>query len=100
MTDIEFKLHDHCDALSGNAFTNLTTEQIGPSSEFAEEFEVIKRSFNGKDLNKTYRLRLFPLKKGLEAANSRPPSFDFVEGKLILTGYRKFGNQAPFQCLT
>jgi hypothetical protein len=63
MTDIECKLHDHCEAIFGESFKNLPVEVIGPCSEFADDFEVIKRSFDGKNLTKTYRLRLLlPLK--------------------------------------
>lgn len=89
MTDIEFRLHDYCEAVFGDAFRDLPTEVVGPSSEFAEEFEVIKRSFDGQDLKKSHRLRLLPLKKKLESANSCPVNYDFVEGKIILKGYLK-----------
>jgi hypothetical protein len=94
MTDLEFRLHDKCEALFGNAFSGLPIEVIGPSSEFAEEFEVIKRSFDGGDNDKKHRLRLLPLKRALEATNTTSEKYDFVEGKLILTGYRKSRSQA------
>jgi hypothetical protein len=87
MTDLEFKLHDHCEAVFGHPFKNLPSEVVGPSSDFAREFEVIKRSFDGSNLNKTYRLRLLPLKKALKAAKSNHQDYDMVEGKIILTGY-------------
>lgn len=87
MTDIEFKLHDHCETWFGDSFRNLPAEVVGPSSDFAAEFEVIKRSFDGKDLNKTYRLRLLPLKSHMEIANLRPANYDFVDGTIILKGY-------------
>jgi hypothetical protein len=83
MTDIECKLHDHCEAIFGESFKNLPVEVIGPCSEFADDFEVIKRSFDGKNLTKTYRLRLLPLK---ESANADPVNYDVLEGKIILKG--------------
>ena len=83
MTDIECKLHDHCEAVFGDPFKNLPIEVIGPCSEFAEDFEVIKRSFDGKNLKKTYRLRLLPLK---ESANIDRVNYDALEGKIILKG--------------
>ncbi|KAF7506964.1 hypothetical protein GJ744_011095 [Endocarpon pusillum] len=86
MTDLEFRLYDRCEALFGNAFCDLPTEVIGPSSEFAEEFEVVKRSFDGGDDDKKHWLRLLPLKRALEATNTTSEKYDFVEGKLILTG--------------
>jgi hypothetical protein len=87
MTDIECRLHDHCEAIFGDSFKDLPTQVIGPCSEFAEEFEVIKRSFDGKNLSKTYRLRLLPLK---ESANINPVNYDSLEGKIILKGYGMF----------
>ncbi len=90
MTDINFKLHDHCKAVFGNSFKDLPTGVVGPSSDFAKEFEVIKKSFDGNDLKKIYRLRLLPLKRELEAADSKPANYDFLEGKITLSGYSKF----------
>jgi hypothetical protein len=87
MTDIECRLHDHCEAIFGDSFKDLPSEVIGPCSEFAEEFEVIKRSFDGKNLSKTYRLRLLPLK---ESANINPVNYDSLEGKIIFKGYWNF----------
>ena len=87
MTDIEFRLHDYCEKVFGDSFKDLPTEVVGPSSEFAADFEVIKRNFDGKHLDKTYRLRLLPLKSRLEIANICPTNFDAVDSSIKLKGY-------------
>lgn len=87
MTDVEFKLHDHCEELFGDCFTGLPIAVIGPASEFSQDFEVIKRSFIGENLSKTHRLRLPALKRRLEAASLYPDDYDFVEGKILLKGF-------------
>jgi hypothetical protein len=51
-----------------------------------ESFEVVKKTFDVKDLKKTYRLRLPALGKNLLAAKLKPANFDFEDGEVILTG--------------
>ena len=94
MTDIDFKLHEYCEILFGDAFKNLPTETVGPSSEFADGFEVIKRGFDGKADNKISRLRLLPLKRQLELACKSHPDYDFIEGQILISGYCISGSTA------
>ncbi len=93
MTGVDFKLHEYCESSFGDFFRNLPTEVVGPASEFADDFEVIKRGFDGEALDKISRLRLLPLKRQLELAGRSDPNYDFVEGKVMISGYCTSGLQ-------
>lgn len=70
----------------GDAYTGLPSSKIGPGSQLMVEFESLKKSFNGNDLNKNKHLPFPLLGKALQKRNVAPTSYDFEEFQILVTG--------------
>lgn len=51
-----------------------------------DDFELVKKTFNGKDLNKTYRISLPALGKVLRERNVVFPEYDTEDNEILLKG--------------
>ncbi len=55
-------------------------------SDLINGFELVRKSFNLKNINKTFRIRCPALSNALRDAGSSPASFDFEDGEILLPG--------------
>ena len=85
-TYIDFNLHAWMKNTFGTAFEKIPCSKTASGSAFMEDFEIVKKSFDGTDPSKIFRLRLPALGKVLRAAGSSPTSFDFDDGDVLVTG--------------
>ena len=83
-TYIDFGLHEYMEQNFGQTFTNLPAAKIGAGSKFLEDFQVVKKTFTGKDLSKTFRLSLPSLGKALRDKNASPTGYDFEDGDVLI----------------
>ena len=60
--------------------------KVGPGSKFMNEWEVVKKTFNGKDLKKKFQVPLPALGQALNVQNKRPSAYDFEDHSVIVTG--------------
>lgn len=67
----------------GNAFKKLPRDKIGNGSRFMNEWEIVKKSFNGKDLKKKYYISFPALGARLQGVS---PSYDTEDHTVIVTG--------------
>ena len=82
-TQIDRNFHELLAEWFGEAFTELPAYRIGPGSRFMNEFEQVKKNFDG-----TRRLRPFKLPlviSGLAESDETSRHFDFLENEVLLT---------------
>ena len=70
----------------GDAFNDLPTSKIAAGSKFMDDFELIKKSFSGQNLDKKHLLNLPVLGKALKARKENPPEYDFDEFNVLIRG--------------
>ena len=85
-TYIDFNLHDFLKESFGDAFTSLHRSKTAAGSAFMDDWELCKRTFDGKDPNKNFRLGLPALGKALKAAKLSHDKYDFEDWKIIIKG--------------
>ena len=61
----------------------LPLTKIGPGSKFMEDFETIKRDFDGQDSNQTFEIHL--KMRDLDEDDVSPAHYDFEEDEVTLT---------------
>ena len=83
---IDLNLYDWCEHTFGEIFGRVPPSKTANGSDFMEDWEMVKKTFSGKDLKKTYRLRLPALAKLLKAAGISPTSYDFDDFAVIVSG--------------
>jgi hypothetical protein len=83
-TYIDFGLHEYMEANFGEAFKKLPAAKIGAGSKFVEDFQVVPKTFNGKDLKKMFRLSLPALGKALRDRRTSPTGYDFEDGDVLI----------------
>jgi lantibiotic modifying enzyme len=67
----------------GHAFSSLPIHRIGPASKFMEDFETVKRDFDGKDPTRTFEIHL--KMRDLEEKGRSVVQYDFEEDAITLT---------------
>lgn len=85
-TYIDCNFHRWLEETFGDAFTKLPTSKIGPGSKLMDDFELVKKTFNGKDLNKTYHISLPALGKALKEKGNASTAFDAEDNEILLEG--------------
>ena len=68
-------------------YTNLPADKIGIGSDFRNLFEVQKKGFDGKNLNKTVSISLPSLGHALKRSERHLDEYDFEEYSVILPRY-------------
>jgi len=85
-TYIDCNLHEWLESTFGDAFTRLPISSTGPGSKFMDDFELVKKTFNGKDLKKKYQLNLPALGRVLKERGSEIQEYDFDEHSVLVRG--------------
>ncbi len=67
----------------GNAFSSLPVTKVGPGSKFMEDFETIKRDFDGEDSSQTFEISL--KMRELDRNDRSIIQYDFGEDEVTLT---------------
>lgn len=70
----------------GEPFVKLPQSKTGPGSRFMEEFELIKKDFDGAELEKKFNLPLTALSDPLRLSDPDTQRYDFVDCEIIITG--------------
>lgn len=83
---IDCNWHTFCETAYGDAFRKLPTQKTGAGSKFMKEWEVVKKTFNGKDLGKRSQVPLPALGAALRARDMAPASYDFEDHSVVVTG--------------
>lgn len=84
-TYIDFGLHEYMVASYGDAFTSLPRGKTGAGSKFLDDFQVVKKTFTGKDMKKTFRLSLPSLGKAFQERSTTPIGYDFEDGDVLIS---------------
>lgn len=82
-TSIDRALHALMRHRYGDAFSSMPLTKIGPGSKFMEDFETIKRDFDGQDSNQTFEIHL--KMRDLDRNDRSVPQYDFEEDEITLT---------------
>lgn len=86
-TFIDCNFHAWLEKIFGDSFRKLPTSKTGPGSRFMNEWEVVKKTFNGRDLKKKYQVPLPALGVALRGKeNTAAASYDFEDHSVIVTG--------------
>ena len=64
----------------GNSFSSLPIQKIGPASKFMEDFETIKRDFDGNDSNQTFAIHL-----KMRDLDRSVAQYEFEEDEITMT---------------
>lgn len=60
-----------------------------------EDFETVKKKFDGLDPMRTFRVRLPAIARSLMGSNPHDPKYDFEEGDVLLSHTDMEGMFAP-----
>lgn len=83
---IDCKFHAWATATFGKAFTKLSEQKTGPGSPFMNDFELLKKTFNGKDLRKSYQIPFPALGNALREEGISSASYDTDDHCVLVTG--------------
>ena len=70
----------------GTPFMDLPDNKIGPGSRFMDNFELVKKNFDGSNLEKRFTLQLPALGQRLKSVAPSSARYDFEDGEVIITG--------------
>jgi hypothetical protein len=82
-TSIDRALHSLMTQRYGESFSSLPIQKIGPGSKFMEDFETIKRDFDGKNSSQTFAIHL--KMRDLNKNERSVVQYDFEEDEITLT---------------
>lgn len=84
---IDCKLHEWLADTFGTDFTNLAPSKTGPGSAVMRDFESIKKSFDGEDMDEVFGLAFPSLGKALRDRNVASTCFDAEDGEVRISAY-------------
>lgn len=83
-TYIDCNCHQWLKNTFGDAFSKLPSSKTGPGSKFMNDWEIVKKTFNGNDMNKIFRVHLPALGKTLKEKKLSSSAYDVEDFEVLI----------------